>query len=433
MKRVIVRKSGGLKGEVEVPGDKSISHRALIFSSLAEGSSKIVNFLFAQDCLSTMNCLKKLGVKIKVEDNIIYVEGKGLRGLLEPNDVLDAGNSGTTVRLLLGVLAGQEEIFTVITGDNSLRRRPMKRIVQPLSQMGAFILGRKEGEFLPIAIKGKKLKGITYEMPVASAQVKSSLLIAGLLAEGETKIIEPSLSRDHTELIFEYLNLPLRRKGLELTTHGIESFSPKDFYIPGDFSSASFIIAGALLIPNSKVILKNVGLNPTRIGMLEILKNCGGRISILKEEYWGKERVGDILVESSELDGFIVEGEIIPRLIDEIPILAVIATQARGKSYFRNVEELRVKESDRIQGILENLKRMGGKVEELKDGFVVEGLTPLRGSELETFNDHRLAMSFIIAGLLAEGDTIVERESIDISFPNFLEVIKKIGGEIFEL
>ncbi|MGB9857294.1 MAG: 3-phosphoshikimate 1-carboxyvinyltransferase [Dictyoglomaceae bacterium] len=433
MRKVIVRKSSGLKGEVEVPGDKSISHRALIFSSLAEGNSKIVNFLFAQDCLSTMNSLRKLGVNIEIKDKVVYVEGRGLRGLLEPDDVLDAGNSGTTVRLLLGVLAGQEKIFAVITGDNSLRRRPMKRVVQPLSQMGAIFIGRKEGEFLPIAIKGGRLKGIIYKMPVASAQVKSSLLLAGLLAEGETKIIEPSLSRDHTELIFEYLNLPLKREELELTTHGIESFSSKDFYIPGDFSSASFIIAGALLIPNSKIILKNVGLNPTRIGMLEVLKNSGAKISILKEEYWGKERVGDILVESSELDGFIIEGAIVPRLIDEIPILAIVATQARGKSYFRNVEELRVKESDRIQGILENLKRMGGKVKELKDGFIVEGPVSLKGAEINTFNDHRIAMSFTIAGLLAEGDTIVERESIDISFPNFLEILKKIGGEIFEL
>ncbi len=433
MKKLVVRKSKGLNGEIEVPGDKSISHRALIFSSLANGNSKIVNFLFGQDCLSTMNCLKKLGVKIEVSNSIVYVEGRGLRGFLEPDDLLDAGNSGTTVRILLGVLAGQEGLFSVITGDNSLKKRPMKRVVYPLSQMGATILGRKEGDFLPIAIKGKKLKGISYEMPVASAQVKSCLLIAGLLAEGETKIIEPSLSRNHTELIFEYLNLPLKRNGLELITHGIEGFPSKDFYIPGDFSSASFIIAGALLIPNSRVILKNVGLNLTRIGMLEILRKCGAKIQILKEEYWGKEKVGDILVETSELTEFIVEGDIVPRLIDEIPILSIIATQAKGRSYFRNVEELRVKESDRIRGILENIRKMGGKGEETKDGFYIEGPTPLKGAEIETFFDHRLAMSFIIAGLISEGDTIVERESIDISFPNFLEILKNIGGELFEL
>lgn len=433
MKKVIIRKSKGLNGEIEVPGDKSISHRALIFTSLSHGTSKIINFLFGQDCISTMNCLKKLGVKIEVDNNIVYVEGKGLKGFSEPDDVLDAGNSGTTVRLLLGVLAGQEGLFTVLTGDSSLKKRPMGRVVQPLSQMGAYILGRKEGSFLPIAIKGKKLKGINYEMPVASAQVKSCLLLAGLMAEGETRIKEPSLSRNHTELIFEYLNLPLKKDRLELTTHGIDGFSSKDFYIPGDFSSASFIIAGALLIPNSKVILKNCGLNPTRTGMLEILIKSGANIHILKEEYWGKEKVGDILVETSELSGFIVEGEIIPRLIDEIPILAIIATQAKGKSYFRNVEELRVKESDRIKGIIENIKRMGGKGEETSDGFYIQGPTSLKGIEVNTFNDHRLAMSFTIAGLIAEGETIVERESIDISFPNFIEVLKNIGGEIFEL
>ncbi|MCX7845522.1 MAG: 3-phosphoshikimate 1-carboxyvinyltransferase, partial [Dictyoglomaceae bacterium] len=407
MKKIIVRKSKGLNGEVEIPGDKSISHRALIFSSLARGNSKIVNFLFGQDCISTMNCLKKLGVKIEIKDNIVYVEGKGLRGFLEPDDILDAGNSGTTVRILLGVLAGQEGLFSIITGDSSLKKRPMKRVVQPLSMMGAHILGRDNGNFLPIAIRGKKLKGITYKLPVPSAQVKSCLLLAGLLAEGETKIIESSLSRNHTELIFEYLNLPLKRNGLELITHEIDEFSSKDFYVPGDFSSASFIIAGALLIPNSKIILKNCGLNPTRTGMLEVLRNSGANIHILKEEYWGREKVGDILVETSDLNGFIVEGEIVPRLIDEIPILSVIATQAKGISYFRNVEELRVKESDRIRGILENIRRMGGKGEETKDGFYIEGPSPLKGTQIETFNDHRLAMSFTIAGLIAEGETIV--------------------------
>ncbi|MEN2985018.1 MAG: 3-phosphoshikimate 1-carboxyvinyltransferase [Dictyoglomaceae bacterium] len=433
MRRIIVKKSKGLNGVIEIPGDKSISHRALIFSSLAKGKSKIVNFLFGQDCLSTMNCLKKLGVKIEIENNIIHVEGRGLRGLSEPEDILDAGNSGTTARILLGILAGQEGLFSVLTGDSSLKKRPMGRVVQPLSQMGAHIIGRKEGNFLPIAIKGKKLRGITYKLPVPSAQVKSCLLLAGLLAEGETKIIEPYLSRNHTELIFEYLNLPLIKNDLELITHGIEEFSSKDFYIPGDFSSASFIIAGALLVPNSEIILKNCGLNPTRTGMLEVLKKCGAKIHILKEDYWGKEKVGDILVKTSDLTEFIIEGDIVPRLIDEIPILAVIATQAKGKSYFRNVEELRVKESDRIKGILENIRKMGGKGEETADGFYIEGPTPLEGIQIETFNDHRLAMAFTIAGLIADGETIVERESIDISFPNFIEVLKNIGGEVFEL
>jgi len=433
MRKVIVKKSKGLKGEIEVPGDKSISHRAIIFSSLAEGKSKIKNFLFAQDCLSTLNCFKKLGVNIEIIDNDVYVEGRGLRGLLEPDDVLDAGNSGTTVRLLLGILAGQEGLFSVITGDDSLRRRPMGRIVKPLIQMGAILMGRKDGELLPISIKGSKLKGITYKMPIASAQVKSSLLISGILAEGETKIIEPSLSRNHTELIFEYLGLPLKIDGLELTTHGVDRFTAKDFYIPGDFSSASFIIGGALIVPDSKVIIKNVGLNPTRIGMLEILRNSGARIKILREDFWGKEKIGDILIETSELNSFIIEGEIVPRLIDEVPILAILATQAKGRSFFRDMSELRVKESDRIKGIVENLIRMGVKIEELEDGFYIDGPAILKGIEINTFYDHRLSMAFTIAGLISEGETIVERESIDISFPEFINILKNIGGEVFEL
>ncbi|PMQ02232.1 MAG: 3-phosphoshikimate 1-carboxyvinyltransferase [Dictyoglomus sp. NZ13-RE01] len=433
MKLIKTKKSSGLKGNIEVPGDKSISHRALIFSSLATGISKIHNFLYAQDCLSTLNCLKSLGVNIYRENEVLVVEGKGLRGLEEADDVLYAGNSGTTVRLMLGVLAGQPGKTNVITGDNSLRRRPMKRVVDPLIKMGGVFLGRKESNFLPIAIRGNYLKGIEYDLPVASAQVKSALLLAGLLAEGKTIIREPSLSRNHTELIFEYLNLPLNKRGLELETHGVENFFAKDFYVPGDFSSASFLIAGALLVPNSKLIIKNVGINPTRIGMLKILKDAGAKIEILREDEWGKEKVGNILVETSEIKGFTVEGEIVPTLIDEVPILAVIATQAKGKSYFRNVEELKVKESDRIKAILENIRRMGGKGEEIENGFVIEGPVNLKGAEINSYNDHRIAMSFIIAGLISEGETIVERDSIDISFPNFIDILKGIGGEIFEL
>ncbi len=433
MGKLMVKKSRSLIGEVIVPGDKSISHRALIFSSMGEGESIIKNFLFSQDCISTMNCLRALGTSIEIYENVIKVKGKGINGFEEPKNVLDAGNSGTTIRLLTGLLSGLPGIFSVITGDDSLRRRPMKRVVEPLLGMGAKIWGRNSDNNPPLAIKGEKLKGRDHTLNIASAQVKSALLIAGLLADGETSVTEPSLSRDHTERIFQYLGLPLIRNGLTLKTHGIEGFKNKDFNIPGDFSSAAFIIAAGLLVEGSKIVIKNVGINPTRTGMLSVLKEAGAKIRILNQWEEGGEPVGDLMVEYSELEPFEVKGDIVPKLIDEVPILAIIATQAKGKTVFKDVGELRVKESDRIKAVVDGINKMSGRAETIDDGFIVYGPTKLNGKEIETYNDHRIAMSFAIAGLLADGETIVESNSIGISFPNFGETIKTLGGNIIEL
>lgn len=433
MGKLVVKKSKSLVGEVKVPGDKSISHRALIFSSMGEGESIIKNFLFSQDCISTMNCLRALGTSIEICEDVIKVKGNGINGFKEPENVLDAGNSGTTIRLLTGLLSGLSGMFSVITGDDSLRRRPMKRVVEPLLGMGAKIWGRNGGNNPPLAIKGEKLKGRDHTLNVASAQVKSALLIAGLLADGETSVTEPSLSRDHTERIFQYLGLPLMRNGLTLKTHSIEGFKNKDFNIPGDFSSAAFIIAAGLLVEGSKIVIKNVGINPTRTGMLSVLKEAGAKIQILNQWEEGGEPIGDLMIEFSILEAFEVRGEIVPKLIDEVPILAIIATQANGKSIFKDVEELKVKESDRIKAVVNGINKMGGKAEIIDKGFVVYGPTKLNGNEIETYNDHRIAMSFAIAGLLADGETIVESDSISISFPNFGETIKKLGGNIIEL
>lgn len=433
MRKIIIRKSKNLEGKIEIPGDKSISHRALIFSALGEGECIIRNFLFSQDCISTMNCLKALGAEIEINNGLVKVIGKGVKGFKEPENVLDAGNSGTTIRLLTGMLSGLEGIFSVISGDESLRRRPMKRVVEPLISMGGEIWGRNLGNNPPLAIRGKKLIGRDHELKVASAQVKSALLIAGLLAEGETSVTEPSLSRDHTERIFEYLGLPLIREGLSVKTYGINGYKVKDFNIPGDFSSAAFLIAAGLLVEGSKIIINNVGLNPTRIGMKEVLEKVGAKIKILDIWEEAKEPVGNLYIESSEIEAFEIEGDIVPKLIDEIPIMAIIATQAKGKSIFRNVEELKVKESDRIKAIVCGINKMGGKAEETNEGFVVYGPTKLHGTEIETFYDHRIAMAFSIAGLIAEGETIVESESINISFPNFVDTILNLGGNVFSV
>lgn len=433
MGKLLVKKSEALIGEVEVPGDKSISHRALIFSSMGEGDSIIRNFLFSQDCISTMNCLKALGVSIEVCEDVIRVKGNGIKGFREPENVLDAGNSGTTIRLLTGLLSGLPGIFSVITGDSSLRRRPMKRVVEPLRKMGARIWGRNDDNNPPLAIKGERLIGENHILSVASAQVKSALLIAGLLAEGETCVTEPSLSRDHTERIFQYLGLPLEKKGLTLKTHGIEGYRNKDFSIPGDFSSAAFIVAAGLLIEGSKLVIKNVGINPTRTGMLDVLRKAGAKLKIIDKWEDGGEPVGNLMVEYSDLEAFEVKGSIVPTLIDEVPILAIIATQAKGESIFKDVEELKVKESDRIKAVIDGINKMGGKAEVIDNGFVVYGPTRLKGEEIETYGDHRIAMAFAIAGLIANGETIVESDSINISFPTFTKTIKSLGGNVIEL
>ena len=427
----VIEKTNFLKGEITPPPDKSISHRAVMFASLAKGESRIKNFLWAKDPISSLNAMKSLGVKIQVNDiKEIIVQGEGLQSLKEPEDVIDCGNSGTTIRLLSGILAGQP-FLSILSGDESLRQRPMKRIIEPLRQMGVEICSRAENRFPPIVIRGGNLKGISYEMPIASAQIKSAILLAGLFAKGDTTVKEPHKSRDHTEKM-------LKSMGVELyiTNNTIKISQPSqelkafDIAIPNDFSSAAFFIGGACLVPDSEVIIKNVCLNETRTGFLEVLRSMGAKIEIFNLKEQAGEPVGDILVKkSSGLKGVTVQGEIIPRLIDEFPILCIIATQAEGLTVIRDAKDLRAKESDRIKAMVTELSKMGVPIKEFEDGVEIKGPCKIKGTEVYSYKDHRIAMALSIAGLISEGKTtIIDADCVDISFPEFydlLEILQK--------
>ncbi|ACI20539.1 MULTISPECIES: 3-phosphoshikimate 1-carboxyvinyltransferase [Thermodesulfovibrio] len=425
----IIKKAKTLKGEITPPPDKSISHRAVMFASLAKGQSRIKNFLWAKDPLSSLNAMKSLGVEITITDSKeIIVNGKGLHSLKESDNVIDCGNSGTTIRLLSGIVAGQR-FLTVLTGDDSLRYRPMKRIINPLSLMGANIMGRAENKFPPIVIKGGFLKGISYEMPIASAQVKSAILLAGLYAKGETTLTEPHKSRDHTEKMLKNMgvNIIINDNTVKLSPvdHELNCF---DITIPNDFSSAAFFIAGACLVPDSEILIKQVNLNETRTGFIEVLKNMGATIEIFNITEQGGEPVGDIFAKSSsELKGINVQGDIIPKLIDEFPILCVVATQAEGKTVIKDAKDLRAKESDRIKAMTSELKKMGVKIKEFEDGVEIEGPCKLIGTEVYSYKDHRIAMALSIAGVIAEGETTIkDANCVDISFPEFYSLLEML-------
>lgn len=425
--KTVMGPSSPLKGELSVPGDKSISHRAIMLSSIAEGTSKIGNFLHGKDCLSTLNAMKSAGVSIEMEGDFISVHGVGLMGLKEPGNVIDAGNSGTTTRLLTGLLAGQD-FFTVITGDRVLRKRPMKRVVEPLRLMGAHISGREDGDKLPIALRGKRLKSIEYHSPIASAQVKSSILLAGLYAEGKTTIIEPSLSRDHTERML--LSMGAKCERSDKTAFSVEGGSPLsaiDIEVPGDISSAAFFIVAALIVHGSEIKIKGVGINPTRTGILDILINMGGDISLENKRDMAGEPVADIIVKSSSLKGTEIKGDLIPRSIDEIPVIAIAAALAEGRTTIKDARELRVKESDRIQSVASGLKSFGVSVRELEDGMIIEGIEELKGDEIKSYDDHRIAMSMAVAGLAAHGETLIkDYECVNISFPGFFDLLETL-------
>ncbi len=405
-----------LAGEVTIPADKSISHRAIIFSALAKGKSIIKNFSDGQDPHSTLNIFKKLGVEIIEKGDVITINSTG--ELKQPNAPLDCGNSGTTMRLLSGVLAGQKFNSTLI-GDASLSKRPMKRVITPLEQMGGEI---KSKDFkAPLEIFGKNLNAISYNSPIASAQVKSCILLAGLNAEGITRVTEPYTSRNHTEIMLKAMGANLSVEG---TTVSIEKseLRPIDIEIPGDISSAAYFICAGLIVPNAEIILKNVGLNPTRTGIIDVVKSMGGNIEILSERETCGEKVGDILVKySPELKSCKISGEIIPRLIDEIPVIAVLATQAEGQTVIADAQDLRNKESDRITAVVTELKKLGAKIEETPDGMIITGKTSLKGNcEVETYHDHRLAMSLYVAGLITNNEIKINSfEWVNISFPEF--------------
>jgi 3-phosphoshikimate 1-carboxyvinyltransferase len=418
-----VRRISRLHGEIDVPGDKSITHRALLLSALAEGPSHISGYLDGGDCRATTGCLRALGVTIdSPAPGEMTVHGVGLHGLREPETVLDCVRSGTTMRLLAGLLSGQP-FYSVLNGDTQLVRRPMDRVVIPLRQMGATVLGRQDGRYPPLTVSGGDLHGIEYALPVASAQLKSSLLLAALYAKGETRLIEPAPSRDHTERMLIGRGVPLQSHGLTHTLMGpVERLKALDVAVPGDFSSAAFFIVAALLVENDGVLIRHVGINPTRTGLPDILIAMGARIEMPNSRDEGGEPVADLLVRRSDLCAVEVGGDLVPRTIDEFPILALAATQARGTTRVRDAAELRVKESDRIATTVRALRALGAEIVDHPDGFDVHGPTPLRGAVAPSGGDHRLAMTLAIAGLVADGETVVEDVgSISDSFPGFVD------------
>ena len=421
-----LQKSSALKGEITVPGDKSISHRGVMLGAIAKGTTKIHGFLKGGDCLSTISCFRKLGVEIFVEEEQVIVHGKGLHGLSAPEEILDCGNSGTTMRLLSGILSAQP-FSSTLTGDASIRKRPMNRIITPLSQMGARIQGNGEKGCAPLHITGSSLWGIHYASPVASAQVKSSILLAGLYAKGQTTVTEPSRSRDHSERMLRAFGAKVDVSGTSVTVTPPEELYGQDVWVPGDISSAAYFIAAALIVPGSNVLIKNVGINPTRDGMLKVCRQMGGEISIVNQREESGEPCADLLVSYSHLKGTVIEGDLIPTLIDELPILAVLAAFAEGTTVIRDAAELKVKESNRIASVAEGLLAMGAVVTETEDGMIIQGGTPLKGASIQTFDDHRIAMSFSIAALAAEGETeIVGADCVTISYPSFYQDLERL-------
>lgn len=435
MSTLTITPGARLQGEVYVPGDKSISHRAVIIGALAEGATVIRGFLAAEDTLHTAGALKQMGVAIEgLGTPDMLVRGAGLRGLFAPGTPLDLGNSGTGMRLLLGALAGQAFSATLF-GDESLSRRPMDRIAAPLGLMGVRVEGRGEHCTPPVTVRGGTPAAITYRSPVASAQVKSAVLLAGLFAEGVTAVIEPALSRDHTERMLSAFGAQVETgaspEGPRAAVTGPARLRATEVEVPGDFSSGAYFLAAALLCPNSDVTVRGVILNPTRAALLNVLGRMGGQVAVVGERQQAGERVGDVRSRFGAIQGTLVAGPEIPSLIDEIPLLAVVATQAAGTTEIRDASELRVKESDRIAVMGDGLRRMGAKVQELPDGMVIEGPTPLRGTEVDALHDHRIAMSFAVAGLIADGPTTISgAESIPTSFPGFAEVLRGLGASV---
>jgi 3-phosphoshikimate 1-carboxyvinyltransferase len=416
-----------IRGELIPPPDKSISHRALMLGAIARGESVVRNFLRSADTLSTMNAFRTLGVEIEDRGDEVRLKGRGLHGLKEPLSVIDCGNSGTTMRLLAGLLAGNP-FLGILSGDASLSVRPMRRVIDPLSGMGARIMARGGDRYPPMAVRGGDLKGIRHALPVASAQVKSSLLLAGLYARGETELVEPAASRDHTERMLRASGADISVEGRTIRVGSGRELSPLEVDVPGDFSSAAFFIAAAVLVEGSELIIRNVGLNPTRTGFLDALRKMGAHVERAREREVSGEPVADLIVRSSPLRAIEVGVDEIPAMIDEFPILAVAGARAEGTTVIRGAGELRVKESDRIHAMGQGLSAMGVKVEELDDGLRIDGPGRLRGAPVKSFGDHRIAMALAVASLVAEGSTVIEgAEAVDISFPGFFESLRRLA------
>ena len=423
-----ITKASSLKGEVKIPGDKSVSHRGIMLGALAKGTTRITNFLQGADCLSTIDCFRRMGIDIENKQQEILVHGKGLHGLQKPDSMLDVGNSGTTTRLISGILAGQN-FTSELTGDASIQSRPMGRIITPLSQMGTSITSIKGNNCAPLHIEGGNLHSIHYDSPVASAQVKSCVLFAGMYAKdgGHTSVTEPSLSRNHSELMLSHFGADLTCNGTTVSIAPEPVLEAREIEVPGDISSAAYFIAAGLLVPNSEVLVKNVGTNPTRDGFLRVCRAMGADMTLLNERNDSGEPVADILVRSSHLKGTVIEGDIIPTLIDEIPIIAVMAAFAEGQTVIRDAAELKVKESDRIAVMVENLTAMGADITGTDDGMIINGVSHLQGTHIQSHLDHRIAMSFAVAGLAAEGTTSIENgDCVKISYPVFYDDLNQL-------
>jgi len=422
-----VKPAAGLHGELTVPGDKSISHRSIMLGSLASGTTIVRGFLHGEDNHATLGAFRAMGVEIAEEQGgVLRLAGRGLHGLREPDDVIDCGNSGTTIRLMSGLLAGQS-FFSVLTGDRYLRRRPMKRVITPLAAMGARIWGRGGGDLAPLAIQGGALRGATYASPIASAQVKSALLLAGLYADGETTVREPHLSRDHSERMLTWFGADVRSFSGGVTLAPGRPLEGREVHVPGDISSAAFFIVAALVTPGAELLIRNVGVNPTRGGIIDILKSMGGQIELLEARELSGEPVADLLVRSSRLQGVEIGGDVVPRAIDELPVISVAAACAEGRTVIRDARELRVKETDRIAAMTAGLGRLGARVTAREDGMEIEGGAPLAGGEVESHGDHRIAMSLAVAALVAEGEvTIDDTACTATSFPGFWELLEKV-------
>lgn len=426
MQSLTTQPAKSIRGEITVPGDKSISHRAIMFGSIALGETTVRNFLRGEDNLSTLNAFRAMGIDIKDDGDLLRIGGKGLRGLTEPGDVLDCGNSGTSIRLITGILAGQR-FFSVLTGDRYLRNRPMGRIIEPLSRMGGCIFGRAGGDKAPLAVVGKELKGIDYTSGVASAQVKSAILLAGLYAAGETQVREPYLSRDHSERMLRHFGAAVETFSNGVRVFGGSELTGRDITVPGDISSAAFFLVAATIVPGSELLIRGVGVNPSRTGILDILITMGANIKLLDRRHASGEPVADLLVRSAQLKGIEIGGDLVPRAIDEYPIICVAASLAEGRTVIRDARELRVKETDRIAAIAANLRKAGVEVVETEDGMEITGREHLLGCMAESFGDHRIAMAMLVAGLGASGQvTVHDVGCIATSFPNFGKLLERV-------
>lgn len=417
----LMTRSNSLIGEIKVPGDKSISHRAVMFGSISNGTTKVTNFLPGEDCLSTISCFRSLGVEINQVGSEVTIQGKGMEGLRKSDKTLYVGNSGTTIRLLMGILSGLP-FESRLEGDESIAKRPMTRVTVPLAEMGAKITGRNNGEFTPLTVNGQKLTGITYELPVASAQVKSAILLAGLQAEGVTTVIEPVKTRDHTERMIRQFGGSVEQQGDKVIVSGGQELTGTNIEVPGDISSAAFFLAAGAITPGSDILLKNVGLNPTRTGIIDVLREMGADLTIENYDQSSDEPAGDIRIKYSQLRGTTVAGELIPRLIDEIPVIALLASQAEGQTIIKDAAELKVKETNRIDTVVNQLTQLGAKIEATEDGMIIEGKTDLKGGTVSTYGDHRIGMMLSIAALISSEEVnLKDSDAVAVSYPGFFE------------